>query len=57
MAEKLINDTIKPKLIRLNFSLSFSKSKVIKQVKMINEQIFLEMENNLIFYLKRNDWM
>ncbi len=52
-----MNDTLKPKLIRLNFSFSSSKSKVIKQVKMVNEQIFLKMENNLVFYLKRNDWM
>jgi hypothetical protein len=57
MAEKLVNDSLKPKLIKLNFGGLGLKEKIIEKISIIDEHIFLHMKNNLIFSLKRNDWM
>ena len=57
MAEKLVDDSLKPKLVKLNFGGLGLKEKIIEKINIIDELIFLHMKNNLILYLKRNDWM
>ena len=57
MAEKLVNDSLKPKLIKLNFGGLGLKEKIIEKISIIDEHIFLHMKNNLIVSFKRNDWM
>lgn len=57
MAEKLVNDTLKPKIIKLNFGGIGLKEKAIDKIHIIDDLILLHMKSNIILYLKRNDWM
>lgn len=57
LAEKLANDCLKPKPVRLSLPVSSSKDKVIKQVKIVDGNIFLKMNNNQLIHFKKNDWM
>ena len=57
MAEKLVNDTLKPKIVKLNLGFLQSKDRTISLVKIINDLIFIKIKNNLILHLKKNDWM
>lgn len=57
LAEKLANDCLKPKSVRLPLPISSPKDKIIKQVQIVDGNIFLKMSNNQLIHFKKNDWM